>query len=1085
MKKMLSMILAFTMICSCFAMPSAASATDITEAERKAILAEKDYTYIDITPNIDAFASVSVIRDYANFSNAVVDADPFNKQYTATNSEGEEYTYRNRIPSKTHGGESITGEEDYYKKGMGNFNLDAERMSPMIFVTESLTMTAEELKNVAVKHYDTGSKITADIVAGNPETYVTKTVSFKKEEYNFLPDVVKTEEDGDSYYAYLKANKEDVQFKIGPINDEKYVKNAFDFIKAESSARKFVLPEGTKGEKLAVAVATAEINNGSGYGDKNGGEALNLDKADAALIPFEVVYKSGAKETNYVVVTNMTQTAVTTIDDLVGVAIYSGDKYDAEGAEINYKNEELYHTSKNATSPLTRLSGTEYTLDDIQFPSNIYAAEMNVAISLRARQDTENNNYGNKATVGIFDLKDEEVSTINIINDQTPGDNTDIEGVIGLNNGSDTYPRALIPVTFKNSENAEEDKVYFLYVARVSAGPAILGATVMGGESIQDKIDALNEVLSALDSETLTLEQIEDYRAQIEAIKASNEYVLDTDFDTTALDEAEKKYQDQRPLYAPVEMGLLTDYFATKAERTSTEWLNQESYLAYLGYYKANAIEQPATNRTEKSHGGVISIDATAASINGISELKNGRYVLTVGDVPYTIGKTTEGVVDANAFAPGEMISKIEGNLVLPNIDEKYTLNLSKDGTYYTVYSGKFPVEKASSKINIVTTSLENQGTATKYCLYTVDAKVYLDNGETVDYTLLTGEGVKKNTISINDAILFVPKASAETYNSYASINGAVGGDVKTLANMTDVKLADIKLPSAPSVAGPSVSKGYLLGLEGNTTLAATNFYYQNLILPEKQQIIDIDRTDTTYAYASSFEITAPKGTKITAVEFIHDAGGSFSKDESGYANTIGGYIETANATNSAVLVPATVEGLEDYDVYVRAKRNCHHSAVLGMTVETTVHEVKTTLETLMEKAETLADIDAIEDMKEYIDEKNLLTTDISETARAKYNALAENIDVVAEVESMKVDDKAVVNVNVTNHTRLAGKKYMVVVAFYDGNNRLIEAVPQKFSTTAARDINETVTVDKVPENTASTQVYVWKDFLSIISLID
>ena len=167
---------------------------------------------------------------------------------------------------------------------------------------------------------------------------------------------------------------------------------------------------------------------------------------------------------------------------------------------------------------------------------------MNVAISLRARQDTENNNYGNKASVGIFDLKDEEVSKINVINEQTPGDNTDIEGVIGLNNGSASYPRALIPVTFKDNANADPNKVYFLYVARVSAGPAILGATVMGGESIQDKIDALNEVLKTLDSETLTLEQIEDYRAKIEAIKAMSEYVLDRDFETAALAEAEKKY---------------------------------------------------------------------------------------------------------------------------------------------------------------------------------------------------------------------------------------------------------------------------------------------------------------------------------------------------------------------------------------------------------------------------------------------------------------------------------------------------------------------------------------------------------------
>ena len=91
-----------------------------------------------------------------------------------------------------------------------------------------------------------------------------------------------------------------------------------------------------------------------------------------------------------------------------------------------------------------------------------------------------------------------------------------------------------------------ENKVYFLYVARVSGHPAILGATVMGGESIQEKIDALNEVLKTLDSETLTMEEIAEYRAQIKEIKELSEYVLDRDFETAALAEAEKKYQDHK-----------------------------------------------------------------------------------------------------------------------------------------------------------------------------------------------------------------------------------------------------------------------------------------------------------------------------------------------------------------------------------------------------------------------------------------------------------------------------------------------------------------------------------------------------------
>ena len=81
--------------------------------------------------------------------------------------------------------------------------------------------------------------------------------------------------------------------------------------------------------------------------------------------------------------------------------------------------------------------------------------------------------------------------------------------------------------------------------------------------------------------------------------------------------------------------------------------------------------------------------------------------------------------------------------------------------------------------------------------------------------------------------------------------------------------------------------------------------------------------------------------------------------------------------------------------------------------------------------------------------------------------------------------EKVTVDLTVTNHTKIAGKKFMVVVAFYNANGKFIHAVPKQFKTSAERDIKETVVVTDIPEKTASTQVYVWKDFLSLISLID
>ena len=147
MKKLTALILTLSMLLSMLVLPMGAAAAEITEAERKALLAEKDYTYIDIMPNVDMFASASVIRDYATFNKAVTSGDAFNKEYTATNSAGEEYTYRNQIPSVTKDGlTSITGEEEYYKKGISGTAIDSTRIAPMLYVTETFKCQQTNLK---------------------------------------------------------------------------------------------------------------------------------------------------------------------------------------------------------------------------------------------------------------------------------------------------------------------------------------------------------------------------------------------------------------------------------------------------------------------------------------------------------------------------------------------------------------------------------------------------------------------------------------------------------------------------------------------------------------------------------------------------------------------------------------------------------------------------------------------------------------------------------------------------------------------------------------------------------------------------
>lgn len=407
-----------------------------------------------------------------------------------------------------------------------------------------------------------------------------------------------------------------------------------------------------------------------------------------------------------------------------------------------------------------------------------------------------------------------------------------------------------------------------------------------------------------------------------------------------AVEEYEKVLQAERlsqTVYAPVEMEFLNDYFATKAERggqNDTLWFDgTKPYNAYLGWYtQSTALPM---SRTKATNGGVISVDYSTEGLNKKAELNDGRYVLPVGGVPYRLGEINEGVLDANAYDIGVQVAISEDNMLNNRLDEKYAL--SKGTSTYTVQSGKFPVTVANAKkVNVLTTSLHALYEDSPK-LYTVNALVHLDNGDTVGYILLTAPSKASGIYEVNNAVVFVPKNSETDYSTYSAITNGIGGEVKTLAEMTEYKIADIKLPSAPEVNGTTVDKGCYKGLTGEKVGTTRTFTYDNVILPESTEILSADWSWERKATISSFEITAPEGRTITAVEFIHDAGPTLYND---YVPAVGGYAAMKTSENgytgSNYYIPATIDGCDDYQPYVRITRNCHFSAVLGMTAETT-----------------------------------------------------------------------------------------------------------------------------------------------------
>ncbi len=527
MKKFISIVLT---ICMLFSLITVTTAAEISEDDRLALLKAKDYTFIDINPNIDAFASADVVRDYAAYFGVEADdsASAFNELHTE-----DGYTYRTRIPSKTHGGIDIDGTESYYKKGIGYFKIDAERIhstqghSPSLFSTESFWLSAEELKTHELKKYaGVKSTTTAKMVAADPETYAPETFNLadKDNGYNYMPDVDGVEEVGSNYNVILKDNNSDAKFKIGPMNDKEFVKNAVDYAYEGGKEHTVVLPTGVKGDSIAIAATTANINSGSGSSPD-----ISFSPA-AALLSIEIKYTDNDVETKYMVITSLTNA-----NDMVSSAIVYGEKYD-NGIEIDYTTETAYYSQLKFMD-----KGTGLTFADVTFPENVSGGDLNFGFALRANQHDTGADFSNMINVGTFSLKDKEISTIKFVKDEYPGDNA-IGGIIPLYTVSKTSGaisknvRALVPVEVAGGE---DDKVYFLYVGRVTQQSAVFGATVIN-KSLQDKIDAINAKLKLVDDET-TESDCEAINKEIQALKAESDLVKDSDFNKEKYDIIKEK----------------------------------------------------------------------------------------------------------------------------------------------------------------------------------------------------------------------------------------------------------------------------------------------------------------------------------------------------------------------------------------------------------------------------------------------------------------------------------------------------------------------------------------------------------------
>ena len=216
MKKLTALILTLSMLLSMLVLPMGATATEITEAERKTILSTPDYQYVDFSDvaEADLFAAFSDLGKYAPFQNPASGNTSSAKNAThifIPDGETEAVTIYDWLPIST---DVEFGSVAFYKKG---FKTPSELVAP-----EGVYMLDDLLD-------ENGSTVSTDVYATQKWTSkdvknnVAKATSASRTVKSL--HVVETVEESNGTYAVIKNGN--VRHKIGPLSKNEVKNNAF------------------------------------------------------------------------------------------------------------------------------------------------------------------------------------------------------------------------------------------------------------------------------------------------------------------------------------------------------------------------------------------------------------------------------------------------------------------------------------------------------------------------------------------------------------------------------------------------------------------------------------------------------------------------------------------------------------------------------------------------------------------------------------------------------------------------------------------------------------------------------------------
>ncbi len=381
-----------------------------------------------------------------------------------------------------------------------------------------------------------------DAILGNSEgkatgSYVNTSNAVKTYSYNLKVNgnnkfvLNSTETDGTMNFLY---NHNGVSFKMGPIG------GTGAHLTSNGGYNVHMLPDAvpvyeTKGEiknpkSVNILMSSHNINGGG----------------NAGLFPVKITYADGTTETKYVISTALAPNSPDRVtfmsatggssnnegdgDRLAKTVIYVPKTTAKDGASIKAAEKILSETNSE------EIIGKAITLEDVKFTNNnlIIKGESVLFADFNNARTNAFNNGRQWCNVGYVDYLqipvDKEIASVHLERDTEAAKNWKDENgnAIAVKNSNCAY----IPVEI---EGASEDYLYYAKLGRLCKEEQEVYGVTITGQSLQDKIDALEARIDALDATYNSAQKMEiaEIKNALEALKT--EGVEDTDFDDALL----------------------------------------------------------------------------------------------------------------------------------------------------------------------------------------------------------------------------------------------------------------------------------------------------------------------------------------------------------------------------------------------------------------------------------------------------------------------------------------------------------------------------------------------------------------------